>query len=503
MTSHRTTRWPLAALACATFAAGTQPARAQTTPGDNSISGSSPPGGLPVPNAEPLAPGDTYAERVWKRSNLFGDMGGLRGLLGDHGVTIGLQETSEVLGNVTGGAQKGFVYAGVTLLGIGVDTGRAFGLEGGTINLSAFQIHGGNLGLQNLRSLQTPSGIVGAPSTRLWELWYQQLFLDGDADVKIGQQSIDQEFDISSGASLFLNTVLGWPIVSSAGLYGGGPTYPLSSLGLRLRARPTGALTLLAGAFDDNPGDGTFNDNSQLRGNERYGARFNFNTGALFIAEAQYAVNQPANGDIVRPSNASDSQLANLPGTYRLGAWFDTGPFNSQRHDAAGLSLADPAGTGVPGQIHQNFSLYGVIDQMIWRPDPAQVRSLSVFLRANGAPGDRNLVEFSINAGLVVKAPLPGRDGDAFGVGYGLAKVSGAASRLDRDIAFYTAAPYQRRSSESFVEVTYQIQVNQWWQVQPDFQYVFMPGGGIPNPYFPRQRISNEAVFGVRTNITF
>ena len=502
MTSLRTTRWPFAALACATLAAAT-PARAQTTPGDNSISGSSPPGGLPVPNAEPIAPGDTYPARVWKRSNLLGDMGGLRSLLGDYGVTIGLQETSEVLGNVTGGAQKGFVYAGVTLLGIGVDAGKAFGLEGGTLNISAFQIHGGNLGLQNLRSLQTPSGIVGAPSTRLWELWYQQLFLDGDADLKIGQQSIDQEFDISSGASLFLNTVLGWPVVSSYGLYGGGPTYPLSSLGLRLRARPAGDLTLLAGVFDDNPTGGTFADNSQLLGNSRYGTGFNFGTGALFIAEAQHAINQPVNGDIVRPSQASDSDLTNLPGTYRLGAWFDTASFNSQHYDGAGRSLADPASSRVPGQIQRNFSLYGVIDQMVWRPDPAQARSLSLFVRANGAPGDRNLVEFSLNAGLVVKAPLPGRDGDAFGVGYGLAKVGGAAGRLDRDIAFYTAAPYQRRSSESFFEVTYQIQVNQWWQVQPDFQYVFLPGGGIPNPYFPRQRISNEAVFGVRTNITF
>ncbi len=502
MTLHRTSRWPLAAFTCATLAAGAQPAWAQTTPGDNSISGSSPPGGLPQ-NAEPAAPGDTYLAGVWKRSNLLGDMGGLRSLLGDYGITIGLQETSEVLGNVTGGVQKGFVYAGVTLLGVGVDTGKAFGLEGGTLNISAFQIHGGNLGLQNLRSLQTPSGIVAAPSTRLWELWYQQLFAGGDADVKIGQQSIDQEFDVSSGASLFLNTMLGWPVTSTYGLYGGGPTYPLSSVGLRLRARPTGALTLLAGAFDDNPTGGTFNDNSQLRGNARYGTRFNFNTGALFIAEAQYAVNQPSNGDIVQPSQASDSDLIRLPGTYRLGAWFDTASFNNQRYDAAGGSLADPASNGVPGQIRRNFSLYGVVDQTVWRPDPAKVRSVSLFVRANGAPGDRNLVEFSLNAGLVLKAPLPGRDGDTFGVAYGLAKVSGAARGLDKDTAFYSGGPYQRRSSESFVEVTYQIQVNQWWQVQPDFQYVFMPGGGIPNPYFPRQRISNEAVFGVRTNITF
>jgi porin len=39
--------------------------------------------------------------------------------------------------------------------------------------------------------------------------------------------------------------------------------------------------------------------------------------------------------------------------------------------------------------------------------------------------------------------------------------------------------------------------------VQPDFQYVFNPGGGEVNPNFPTQKIHNEAVIGLRTNITF
>ncbi len=59
------------------------------------------------------------------------------------------------------------------------------------------------------------------------------------------------------------------------------------------------------------------------------------------------------------------------------------------------------------------------------------------------------------------------------------------------------------RSSESFVEVTYQAQVTPWLQVQPDFQYVFLPGAGIPNPYVPGKRIENEAIIGVRANVTF
>ena len=59
------------------------------------------------------------------------------------------------------------------------------------------------------------------------------------------------------------------------------------------------------------------------------------------------------------------------------------------------------------------------------------------------------------------------------------------------------------RSNESFIEVTYQYQIAPWWQAQPDFQYVFNPGAGIPNPLNPPIAIHNEAVLGIRTTLTF
>ena len=59
------------------------------------------------------------------------------------------------------------------------------------------------------------------------------------------------------------------------------------------------------------------------------------------------------------------------------------------------------------------------------------------------------------------------------------------------------------RSSETFLEATYQIQFLHWWQIQPDLQYVINPGAGIANPNDPTQRIKNELVIGLRTNITF
>src|ERR1700709_85155 len=47
--------------------------------------------------------------------NLFGDMGGLRPALAKFGGTLSLTETSEVLGNLTGGVHRGADYDGLTI----------------------------------------------------------------------------------------------------------------------------------------------------------------------------------------------------------------------------------------------------------------------------------------------------------------------------------------------------------------------------------------------------
>ena len=59
------------------------------------------------------------------------------------------------------------------------------------------------------------------------------------------------------------------------------------------------------------------------------------------------------------------------------------------------------------------------------------------------------------------------------------------------------------RGGETYLELTYQYEVMPWWQLQPDIQYVFNPGGGIANANAPLKRVGNELVLGLRTNIQF
>ncbi len=412
-------------------------------------------------------------------TGLLGSIGGLRTVLGDHGIAFGLNDSENLLGNLAGGVKTGATMQGVTTMTVDVDTGKAFGLQGGSFHTSALQIHGSPLSGPYLDNLQGANGNEGENSTRLWELWYDQEFLNNRLDIKIGQQSVDNEYLISTYSGLFVNTMAGWPLIPSDDLYGGGPAYPLSSPGVRLRAEPNGNVTILAGVYDDNPGGGPFSDDAQQL--DPSGTNFNLNTGALWMAEIQYA-----------------TKIGGLAGTYKFGGWYDSGTgFLDQRYDNDGVPLADPSSDGNPMTHIGNYSLYGVADQTVWQSKADTSRSLNVFGRIMGAPSNRNLVSFFVNGGATLTAPLPGRDNDTAGIDFGLGKVSGEAADADQDAG---RAP---RTTEELIELTYQAQATPWLILQPDMQIIVNPGGGTPDPNDPKHNLSDEFVTGIRAIVTF
>ncbi|MBV8439268.1 MAG: carbohydrate porin [Hyphomicrobiales bacterium] len=430
----------------------------------------------------------------WQNQNFLGDIGGLRPALSNYGVTLTILENVETFGNLSGGVKQGWEADGLTTVTLQMDTEKAFGLKGGTLNVSGLQYWGGNLSADNLLVLQTLTDIEAPVGVRLWELWYQQKFGD-KFDIKVGEQSLDEEFTIAPTAnSFFISSMSGWPGVPTIDLPGGGPAYPLAGLGVRGRVQVTDSVTVLAGVFNGSP---IPRDSPNVAESNPHGVSFPLDTGTLAIAELQYAYGSSASG---KPN--SDGPL---PGVYKIGAWYDSYKFDDQQYDTIGLPLASPLSNGDPAEHHGDFSLYGVMDQMIWRSKDNANRSLNVFVRPMFTPyQDRNLVSASINAGFALHAPLPGRDNDIVGVEMGTVWASSGASGFDRQMQFYQPSVYTPiRSSETFIEASYQFQVVPSWVIQPDVQYFINPGMGIANPDDPMQRIKNELVVGLRTNINF
>ena len=276
-------------------------------------------------------------------------MGGLRPALAKYGVQLTILENVETFGNLSGGVKQGFETDGLTTVTLQMDTEKAFGLKGGTLNVSGLQYWGGNLNADNLLVLQTLSDIEAPVGVRLWELWYQQKFGD-KFDVKIGEQSLDEEFIISPTAnSLFINGVSGFPALPAVDLPAGGPAYPLAGLGVRGRVQVTDSVTVLGGVFNgspiprDSPNTPTSNPN---------GVSFPLDVGTLAIAELQYAFGAGAQGK----ANADGP----LPGVYKIGAWYDSYKFDDQQTDTIGLPLASPLSNGMPADAsRQLFTLWG------------------------------------------------------------------------------------------------------------------------------------------------
>ena len=426
--------------------------------------------------------------------NLFGDMDGLRTFLAKYGLTLTLTENAEILGNVSGGVKQGFEVNGLTTATLQLDTQKAFGWSGGTFNVSGLHIWGGELSSSNLYTLQFASNIEAQPSLRLWELWYQQKFGD-KVDIKFGEQSIDQEFMLSSNAGYFLNAVMGWPELPTENMPAGGPVYPFAGLGIRVHAQLSDNLNLLAGVFNGSPAP--LNAANPQSANPS-GVSFPLNTGILAIAELQftYAAADP---------NAKPRPGDPLPGTYKIGVWYNSEAFDDQQLDNEGVPLASPASDGIPATHRGNYAIYGVVDQMVWRDGADSAHNLNFFVRPTFTTlQDRNLISFSVDSGLTLLEPFPQRPKDALALGVGVAQVGAGASGYDMQMNLYQPGVYTPvRGTETFLEATYQYQATAWMQIQPDVQYVFNPGAGIANPSDPSQKIKNELVLGLRSNITF
>jgi porin len=422
------------------------------------------------------------------RDSLTGNWGGKRSSLEDSGILLGADSIDEVLGNVSGGTRTGAIYEGRLELLATLNLEKLIGWDGATFHVNAYQIRGRGLSVNDLNNnLATASNIEAARSTRLFDLWVEQVLFQGMVSVRAGQIAADDEFFTSQYAASFINATFGWPALMSANLPSGGPAYPLATPGLRVSVAPTNELAFSAAVLNGDPA-GAGPGDPELR--DASGTAFRLDDGAFAIGEASYAINQ-------------QKGASGLPATFKLGAWYHTGKFADQRFDDAGLPLAAPSNSGIPATHRSDYGVYAVIDQSVWSdPDNAD-RNIGVFFRTGGSPPDRNEISVYADAGVNFKGLVASRTDDVFGLAAAVSRIGNRARALDADIRRFGGLDTPIRDSESVIEMTYRYQVTPWWSVQPDVQFIRHPNGGVSLPADPVRPIPDAVLFGMRSAVLF
>jgi porin len=406
------------------------------------------------------------------------------------GIKFAATYIGEALGNATGGLEQGATFEGRLNLAVDVDFDKLAGWHGLTAHANIFAIHGNGLSRSNLQNFFVVSGIEALPTVRLYEVYFEQKFFGDKWSVRAGQLAADSEFIASKYTDVFTNASLGWPAITTVNLPAGGPSPPLAAVGARLSGKLNDNVTFLTAIFDgDSAGPGP--GDPQQR--NRYGLNFRVIDPPLVLGEIQFGW---------KNLTADDGRA----GALKIGGWHHFGTFSDQRFTFDGLSIADPAGSGLGRMLRANDGIYSVIEQKIYGVPKSKDRGVGVFMRTSASPSDRNLIDFYADAGIDFIGFVDQRQHDKFGVAVGYAHVSKRAQALDRDFASFMGQPnWPIRSSEALFTASYLYEIKAGWNLLPNYQHIFRPGGGATDPTGPNPgiRLKNASVFGVRSVMKF
>jgi porin len=409
----------------------------------------------------------------------YGDPTGFRKRLNDRGVTYNLIYTNDVLSNLSGGIRRGTIDQGKIEGQLLIDLEKLAGWKSWTFYANAFGIYDtGRIRRDYVGGMNTIAAIEATPTVRLSELWVERWV--GPASFRIGQLAADAEFFYSDLSQLFLQS--DWPTIGAVNLPGGGPAYPLSALGARIKYEFPKDASLLLAIFNGDPAGPCPGEPDTCN---RYGLSFRLSDPAFIMGELQFRWNRGKN----------DTGLAT---TLKIGGWSHLGHFADKRYDYNGVLLASPASTGVPLMHLGDYGIYGVIDQQIYRPRGGNGDSgISIFSRGSVSPqSGRNLVNFYIDGGIVFAGLVPNRPNDNFGAGVIYARFGDSIRAFDQDRINFGELATPPRDYELNLELTYAAQIVPGWTIQPVYTSIWHPSGtGIRYP--------DAQVAGVRSVIRF
>jgi porin len=187
-----------------------------------------------------------------------------------------------------------------------------------------------------------------------------------------------------------------------------------------------------------------------------------------------------ARGSSRRLRIGRQSNLGEYDQKIAIGGWYYTATFDD-------LSATQSNGQPVPH--HGSGGFYAVADKLLYTDSDNPARKLTGFVQAGR--GDYRVDRFGryLGAGLTAPGLVANRPSDELGLAVAYARNGSHYMNAQRTQGLPVT------NAETAIELTYLVQVNSWFAIQPDLQYVVTPN---TTPTIP-----NAWAFQVRFEMSF
>ena len=143
--------------------------------------------------------------------HLFGDWGGERSRLAEHGVSFDLQYVSDSLSNIKSKPRERFASWNRFRGTVDIDFGSLVGQHGLYFHATALWQGGGNLGTY-LGLLTSPSGMSSENTCRLDSWWIEKRWLDERITARVGQFAGQDFYGAQHYAASFVFEPMGYAL---------------------------------------------------------------------------------------------------------------------------------------------------------------------------------------------------------------------------------------------------------------------------------------------------
>ena len=383
-----------------------------------------------------LDPSADAAPGLFERETATDGWFGIGRALEEHGVSINLGVTQIYQIAVAGPTthRHSGRYTGSYDFESEFDLETIAGIPGASVFV---HVEGGwsdGLGASSVGSLMDINGdAFGDEVIVVSQLFWQQVFLDGQLQFRIGKQDLTGGFEYGNcvggfdsnafandEASQFLNGAL----VNNAAV-----PFPEYGLGVSAFLAPCEAFYVAAAVADA----------------QSHGRTAGFET--LFDGSSElFTVFELGVAPVI------PTPWGNLPGGYRAGLWYDS----TKKDTFSGGTKNDDVG------FYFNF------DQMLWKEqadNDDDTQGIGMFFRYGLSDEDVSEIHHFWSIGCQGQGLIPTRDDDV--LGFGVAR----SLLTDEYGSGFTT------NSETVIEIYYNIMIAPWLQISPSLQHVIHPGG--------------------------